>query len=544
MYNQQEHYIPRFFLKLFLVLFSIGGVTAIVYFTGGTKNPYPHLMYIPLVIGGFLLGHWIGALLGILAGILLGPVMPMDVAANLAQGTYGWLLRLIVFVLIGLFSGIAKRTYKTQNSRIKKSFLYHDVSNIPNMNMMDTINFDKYENMQVLLITILIHSHQNLVQVFGQNVYFKLLNKIYIDLSTEVQQDGLIVSNNSNRFWIMTTECDIEKADRYIAGALSRSGDIDDVPLYFEYSLGYELVDDILKLKPQEIFYNSDLCARLAYYNNKRSVVFDGTQRQQESNYSLLSEFTEALETNQTYLVYQPKVALAAGGDFRVEALIRWEHPKRGFLSPAEFLPLIENTKLINNLSIWVLKRSIEKIKEFEALGIKILVSINISPKNILNEDFVREALEIVSLSNINPAQLEFEITESSFMNRTEENIEVMKIFKNAGISIALDDYGKSFSSLSFISLLPIDFIKIDKLFIDKILADESQFTIVKSTIGLAHELGFKVIAEGIEEKKQMDVLKTLKCDYIQGYYIAKPLDDLQLDKWYKKYFARKRRVK
>lgn len=252
-----------------------------------------------------------------------------------------------------------------------------------------------------------------------------------------------------------------------------------------------------------------------------------------DNQYQILGEFRIALKNNETFLQFQPKIALKKD-EIKLEALIRWQHPEKGLLPPGKFIPQVEETKLANDLSIWVLNEVIEKIKEFETKNFYPEISLNISAKNLFNDEFINQAIIMIKDSGITPNRIEFEITENTIMDNLNKSKRVLKKLKDVGIKISIDDFGKGFSSISYLTLLDIDYIKIDKGFIDDLIKDEIYAKIVKYTINISKELGYEVICKGVETKEQFELLKSLGCDYMQGYYFSKPLNQSDIIEWYK----------
>jgi len=249
-----------------------------------------------------------------------------------------------------------------------------------------------------------------------------------------------------------------------------------------------------------------------------------------------LSSLGSAIHTNQLELYYQPILDMKKDNIKSFEALIRWNHPKFGIVGPNEFIPIIENSSLIHELSLWVLSNALTQLKQWEEEGYNHDVSINLSATNLLDEQFLN-ALE-VQLDKINLKQntLNLEITEHSMMNNPDKAVELLKKMSDCGTSLLIDDYGTGYSSLSYLKKIPVYALKIDMSFIRELLSDEQTATIVTSTIIMAHNLGMKVVAEGIEDKATYEKLKELGCDYAQGYYLSKPMQSNQVPIWIKPY--------
>lgn len=233
-----------------------------------------------------------------------------------------------------------------------------------------------------------------------------------------------------------------------------------------------------------------------------------------------------ALENDQFVLYYQPKVDLKTGGMIGVEALIRWQHPELGFVAPAEFIPLAEETGLIVPIGQWVLYRACAQCKEWQnnKMPQNLSVAVNLSMMQLKQENFVEMVELVLNETGLDPQLLEIEITESMAMNNMDNFIQKLTEIKNMGIGISIDDFGTGYSSFGYLKQLPIDTLKIDRSFVNDITNSEDDGAIVKAIIAMAHVLRLRVIAEGVETSKQLTLLQQYKCDAVQGYYLSRPL--------------------
>ena len=231
-----------------------------------------------------------------------------------------------------------------------------------------------------------------------------------------------------------------------------------------------------------------------------------------------------AIENNEIFMVFQPKISIKDEKVNGFEALVRWVNDELGFISPAEFIPIAESSGLIIDLGKYIIEESFKKCKElYCSTKSKFHIAINISDIQLREEGFISFISEMLEKYNIPPEFIEFEITEGIIMKSVVKNIELLIGLKRLGVSIALDDFGTGYSSLSYLKRLPIDVLKIDKSFVDGIGVDEKSEYIAESIIKLSHSLNLKVVAEGVETKEQLGYLDKMKCDVAQGYYFSKP---------------------
>lgn len=237
------------------------------------------------------------------------------------------------------------------------------------------------------------------------------------------------------------------------------------------------------------------------------------------------NDLRKALESNQLVLYYQPQVHIASGEIVGVEALIRWKHPEQGFISPAEFIPLAEETGLIISIGQWVLHTACSQCRDWQDSGYPpFRVAVNLSMLQLRQENLVDTIAQALKEAGLDSQYLEIEITESMAMQNVEMLIKKLKALKDLGIGISIDDFGTGYSSFNYLKQFPIDTLKIDRSFIRDISGSEDDAAIVQAIIAMAHSLKLTVLAEGVEMNDQLEFLKQQKCDRIQGYLFSPPL--------------------
>ncbi|WP_444995449.1 putative bifunctional diguanylate cyclase/phosphodiesterase [Aliikangiella sp. IMCC44359] len=261
--------------------------------------------------------------------------------------------------------------------------------------------------------------------------------------------------------------------------------------------------------------------------NHKERVhLFSHELARREQHWFLLeNDLRQADFDNSFYLMYQPKVCLSDGSLVGMEALIRWQHPEKGLISPAEFIPIAEESGIILALGEWILNKAIKQMSQWVKCGeANLQVAVNVSPSQLMSANFVSMVLTCLKEHNLAAHYLEIEITEEVMVEDKTLCIEVLESLKNAGVSIAIDDFGTGYSSLSYLNKLPLSKLKIDRSFVMNIHQNESNLAIVRTIIALSESLNITVIAEGIESKEELAVLNELKCEQGQGYFFSKPL--------------------
>jgi diguanylate cyclase (GGDEF)-like protein/PAS domain S-box-containing protein len=237
------------------------------------------------------------------------------------------------------------------------------------------------------------------------------------------------------------------------------------------------------------------------------------------------TELRRALERREFSLHYQPKIDLVSGRPCGAEALLRWEHPERGRVSPVDFIPVLEETGLIVPVGEWVLRRACEDLKSWQRSGVPAMpVAVNLSARQFRQHDLDERIRGIVAAAGIDPSLIELEITESQLMHDPDHAIRVLERLGAAGLRIAVDDFGTGYSSLAYLTRFPLASLKIDRSFVADVLSDAADATIVRTIIDMAHTLGFTVVAEGVERDSQAAFLRKLGCEQAQGFLFARPM--------------------
>lgn len=277
-----------------------------------------------------------------------------------------------------------------------------------------------------------------------------------------------------------------------------------------------------------DLFSKAEIAMNKAKDKGGERIVFFNTEMKNEIEAAMLLEndLKEAIRNKEFVLYYQPQYSLKTGKLYGYEALIRWISPKRGFVSPDEFIPIAERKQLIIPIGQWVMREAARFLKELEQQGITdISISINVSTPQILRDDFVSTSLSILKEEQVDFNTIKFELTESIMLDSIDVNLVKIKELNQNGIRFALDDFGTGYSSLTYLTKIPIQILKIDKSFVDTILEEgDEKKAIISTLIDLAHNINVEVVAEGVEEKLQLDWLISKGCNICQGYYTGRPV--------------------
>lgn len=277
--------------------------------------------------------------------------------------------------------------------------------------------------------------------------------------------------------------------------------------------------------------------ADMAMYEAKQqssgyAVYSPQHERHNSSHLILMGDLRHAIDRNELFLQYQPKIDLRTRSIIGVEALVRWQHPSRGIVPPDQFIPLSEQGGLIKPLTLWVLKAALSQCRAWRQAGLKLSVAVNLSARNLQDPQLPDQVAQLLQANDLGPGWLHLEITESVIMADPTRAMEILNQLSKMEVRLAIDDFGTGYSSLGYLKKLPVDEIKIDKSFVKEMAVEKDDAMIVRSTIDLAHNLGLKVVAEGVETQGIYDRLIALGCDAAQGYHISRPLSPADFVGW------------
>jgi diguanylate cyclase (GGDEF)-like protein len=281
---------------------------------------------------------------------------------------------------------------------------------------------------------------------------------------------------------------------------------------------------------PQTLIKSADSAMYLAKQSGKHRFEYYSSEltHQAEERLSLVGELREAFRNNEFFLHYQPQIGLGSGRVEGVEALVRWQHPKRGLVQPLEFIPQLESMGMINQLGEWVLREACQQGVRWNMDSRPIKISVNISPSHFHTENFVETTRKILSETGMHPDQVVLEVTESAIQDHDEALKNFLKL-RDLGVDLALDDFGTGYSSLGSLHQLPIKILKIDRVFIKDLLSNSRDAIMLGTIMGMAHALKLKVIAEGVEELGQVQALLSIGCDTVQGFYFSRPVSSIEI---------------
>ncbi|MBT3305911.1 MAG: bifunctional diguanylate cyclase/phosphodiesterase [Alphaproteobacteria bacterium] len=310
--------------------------------------------------------------------------------------------------------------------------------------------------------------------------------------------------------------------------------EIDGRKVYSGASVGITVFPDDAG-SPDDVLRNADLALSNGKGDDRGNFRFYVAQMNEDiqRRRSIEDDMRESLVNGDFVLHYQPKLNITTNRITGMEALVRWNHPEKGFMSPAEFIPVAERSKLIIPLGEWVLREACRHNKALTDAGLgPIKVAVNLSAEQFRAEGLVETVTSILDETCLDAKQLELEITESLAMHNADVSIDLCGALEEHGISLSIDDFGTGYSSLSYLKNFPVQRIKIDKAFVDDINDEENCGVIARAVTTLGHSFGMEITAEGVETEDQLNFLRALKCDEIQGYYFSRPLPGDELEEF------------
>jgi diguanylate cyclase (GGDEF)-like protein len=307
---------------------------------------------------------------------------------------------------------------------------------------------------------------------------------------------------------------------------------VDGLPLSIEASIGYVVAPEDGR-SVDELLQRAEVAMYAAKTTRSGVVRYDETQQHYDaSKLTLVSELRHAISANELVLHYQPKIAVGDRRAYGLEALVRWQHPTLGLLFPDRFIPLVEQTDLIDELTQWVIRQA---LTDLTALGHRadfLQLSVNVSARNLARAEFAQQVIERLAEFEVEPPRLTIEVTETALMADPERAAASLLEMSRAGIHVSIDDFGSGQTSLGMLATLPIAELKIDRSFIQDVHSKPANAAIVRSMVELGHQLDLVVVAEGVETSMELDAIVASGCDLVQGYFFARPMPGLQLTAW------------
>ena len=385
------------------------------------------------------------------------------------------------------------------------------------------------------LILMDLNDFKEVNDTLGHSTGDQVLRQVGERLSAFRVEGTLVARLGGDEFAILRTMTDPVSAEQLaesVSESLRRPFLVSGMTLEIDASMGVAMAPT------HAVDYEGLLqCADAAMYTAKQKrtgIAMYTSQEKAESmtKFALASELRNALRHEELRLHFQPKAIVETGEICGVEALVRWQHPERGMISPDTFIKLAERSRLINDLSEWVLRTALRQVLEWRRMGLIMPVSVNLSTRDLQDVRLTDTIESALSEASVPPGMLEIEITESVLAADPDRAHDVVTRIHEIGATTTIDDFGTGHSSLAYLKSLPVHALKIDKSFVLGMTEDERDATIVHAVVDLAHNLGLRVVAEGVEEMAVWERLRISGCDEVQGYVLAHPLPPAQITDW------------
>ncbi len=429
---------------------------------------------------------------------------------------------------------------KSVNRELERLALHDPLTGLPNRTLFLTrlregIRAAEASYQKLFLIMLDLDQFKEINETLGHHVGDLLLKGVSKRLLVSLRESDTIAHLGGDEFAVILMRTSDEGANT-VAEKIRRSLEpafaLENTSVSVKASLGIATFPDHGDSE-STLLQHADVAMYAAKHNNLGYAFYDPSRDPHTpERLTLVSELRKAIQNDGLTLFYQPKIDLRSGRPIGVEALLRWEHKTAGMIFPDVFIPLAERSGLIDPLTYWVIDEALKQCAKWRQSGIDISVSVNLSPKNLREAALTEKVADAIKKWCFDPRNLILEITETSIIGDPAKALEVLTRLNDMNITLSIDDYGTGYSSLAYVKKLPVDEIKIDRSFVQNITFDHDDAVIVKSTINLAHDLGMRVVAEGVEEKSTSDFLSGLGCDFVQGYYFSRPLAPAKATQW------------
>jgi len=444
---------------------------------------------------------------------------------------------------IAVYLDITER--KQEEEHIKYLANYDVLTGLPNRYLLmdrveQGISSAQRKQGKTAVMFIDLDHFKNINDTLGHDVGDELLKQVAIRLKACLRRTDTIARQGGDEFVAVLTELNAEDEVIYVAEkmieSLQAKFELQGYHLSITPSIGIGIYpgdgEDTV-----ELMRNADLAMYQAKHKGRNNFQFYAPEMNTKAveRLKLETHLRTAIASQQLMVYYQPKVNVLSGVMTGMEALLRWKHPEMGFISPALFIPVAEDSGLINEIGDWVLRQTCLQARLWQAQGCEIVpIAVNLSARQLKQGDLATRILIILRDAGLDARYLELEITESMLMEMGEGDLANIEQLRAAGVMMALDDFGTGYSSLSRLKNLPLDRLKIDQSFVRDIVTDPDDASIVSATAVLAHALGLCVTAEGVETQEQLDFIKSLHCEEYQGYLFSRPVPAEEVKRFFK----------
>ena len=392
------------------------------------------------------------------------------------------------------------------------------------------------ESRPVALLMLALDRFREVNNVLGHQNGDLIVRELAQRLGQVLGETDRLARLRGDGFGVLLPDSDVPLARqvaRKILTVLEQPFMVEGLPIEVGASIGIAAAPDH-GVEAEVLLRRADLAMQAAKRLGAGSHVYSpDCDPYDPSHFALLGELRRAIESDQLFLHYQPKVDLKTRSVAGAEALLRWRHPRRGLVPPDDFIPLAEQAGLIKPLTWWVLRRAMNQCRTWEQQRKGLAVAVNLSARSLHDPQLIEQITELLGATGVDPKQLQLEVTESAVMSDPTRAVEILGSLTRQGVGVSIDDFGTGYSSLTYLRQLPVSELKIDKSFVIGMAGNGGQDkAIVRSTSELAHHLGLRVVAEGVENDRTLELLDSYGCDQAQGYFIARPMPPEDVAGW------------
>ncbi|MET4160279.1 diguanylate cyclase (GGDEF)-like protein/PAS domain S-box-containing protein [Marinobacterium sp. MBR-111] len=437
---------------------------------------------------------------------------------------------------------------KRSEARMQQLSWFDSVTGLANRRLFHdrlqmALGFAREQQRSLALLALDLDMFKQINDRFGHSGGDQVLKQIAERIESALQECGTAARPSGDEFYILLTELEDETC---ITACLDRISRALSLPILIENreirvlgSIGVAVFPTDAN-EPGELVRAAEVALEHSKERGRNNICFFSPvlHEQTLSRYRINSFLHQALEREEFTLVYQPQVCLRSGALLGVEALIRWDSPELGRVTPDDFIPVAEDTGLIESIGAWVLDQSVQDAADWLTKGLTLKMSVNFSARQFQRTEVADQVLKALHTYQLPADQFVVELTETSFLHSAERTEHEICRLRNQGVRIAIDDFGTGYSSLSYIRQMSLDMLKIDRSFVSGVQAGSTDARLVQAMIDMSHAMELTVVAEGIENEQDLRVLHELGCDQAQGYHIARPMRAEELVKWAEHYQA------
>ncbi len=517
-----------------LILLGMVVAMAFVIRDGGTPSAYAHFMYAPTILAAFRFRAAGGAICGFIGGVLVGPGAAW-ILTGVPYAEASWVVRALWIAIVGYTLGSLFMISRVQSGLLDWHLHTDRATAAPNLSgtlrlalqLVHGLRHAIGRERELVVTAVKVANYDDLVSSFGYRGADSLMRALTGRFGQSLSGQAIFGRTGSDELMV------VEATEQGRPGALPEGELRSLVRSTLQLGQMHVYVDTVMgvarspvqQADPEELFVQAAAAARRAQERGLAVGVYDNAEENsRRADMHLLGEIPRALREDEMRLVYQPKLDLATHSYAGVEALIRWHHPVHGEMSPSHFIPLVEDTAMIEDLTRWVLQAAISQSLQWRAHG-EPSVAVNVSSRNLMSGALLKHVETLLAKSALPPSSLELEVTETALTEIDQQHLHLLQGLREQGVRIAIDDFGTGYASLAFIRKLPVDILKLDRSFIQYAPRKPRERQMLKRIVQIAKDLELQVVGEGVEDRETLALLSALGCDQAQGYYISMPLE-------------------